>query len=100
MSAYIIINVDIHDAETYARYVAGAPATVEVHGGRYLVRGGDFEVVEGEWDLDRLVVIEFDDAAAAKAWHDSPEYAPLREFRGPAATMRMVIVEGIGASDG
>lgn len=95
MSAYVVIDVDIHDPETYARYGAGAGPTVEQYGGRYLVRGGAFELREHAWDLHRIVVVEFPDAAAARTWHDSPEYAPLRALRGPAATMRMAIVEGV-----
>jgi uncharacterized protein (DUF1330 family) len=94
MSAYVIADVDVHDPEAYARYREGVPATLEAYGGRFVVRGGEWEVLEGDVDLHRLVVIEFADAEAARRWHASPEYRPLRAQREAAATTRMAVVEG------
>jgi uncharacterized protein (DUF1330 family) len=94
MSAYVIADVDVHDPEGYARYREGVPATLEAYGGRFVVRGGAWAVLEGEPDVHRLVVLEFDDVAAARRWHESPEYRPLRAQRDGAAVTRMVVVEG------
>jgi uncharacterized protein (DUF1330 family) len=94
MSAYVIADVDVHDPDAYAKYREGVPASLEPYDGRFVVRGGDWEVLEGEADLHRLVVLEFPDADAARRWHEGPEYEPLRGQRQAAATTRMVVVEG------
>jgi uncharacterized protein (DUF1330 family) len=96
MSAYVIADVDVHDPEAYAEYRQGVQATLDAYGGRFVVRGGDFEVVEGEWDWHRVVVLEFPDAATARRWHDSEEYAPLLAKRQAAAESRLLVVEGAG----
>lgn len=97
MPAYVILDVDVHDRELYAEYGRQTAPTVAAHGGRYVVRGGEFDVVEGEWDLHRVVVLEFPDVGAARAWHDGPEYAPLKEMRERAATSRAIVIEGYDA---
>jgi uncharacterized protein (DUF1330 family) len=97
MPAYVIADVDVHDPEAYARYREGVPASLEPYGGRFVVRGGAWEALEGEADLHRLVVLEFPDAATARRWHDGPEYEPLLALRQAAATTRMVVVEGASA---
>jgi uncharacterized protein (DUF1330 family) len=94
MSAYVIGDIDVHDSDAYADYAAGAPATVDAYGGRYIVRGGAPEVVEGEWPAKRIVVLEFPDRERAIAWIEGPEYAPLRAKRQACATARFVVVDG------
>jgi uncharacterized protein (DUF1330 family) len=94
MPAYVIAETDVHDAEAYERYKAAAPATIAAYGGRYLARGGELSVLEGEWDPARMVVLEFDDLETAKRWYDSPEYRAARELREGAATFRVVAVQG------
>jgi len=68
--------------------------TIAKFGGRFLVRGGPHEILEGHWHPHRIVVIEFPDMAAIKAWYNSPEYAPLLAMRQPAASDHLVAVEG------
>jgi uncharacterized protein (DUF1330 family) len=94
MPAYVIAETDVHDAEQYERYKAAAPASIEKYGGRYLARGGALEVLEGDWQPPRVVILEFDDLETAKRWYRSPEYQEAKQLREGAATMRMVAAEG------
>ena len=77
MAAYIIANVEVTDAATYERYRKDVPATIEKYGGRFLVRGGAVEALEGDFVPKRIVVLEFPSVERAKAWWNSPEYRPL-----------------------
>lgn len=95
MSAYIIVDIDIHDAGTYARYREMAPPSIEAYGGRYLARGGTTTVLEGEWAPKRVVVLEFPDAQRARDWWASPEYAPAKRLRQSSASADMLLVEGM-----
>jgi uncharacterized protein (DUF1330 family) len=95
MPAYVIAEMEIHDPEQYDHYRAAVPATLEAYGGRFAVRGGEHAVFEGDWRPPRLVILEFDDLAAAKRWYESPEYSEARQLREGAATLRMVAVEGV-----
>jgi uncharacterized protein (DUF1330 family) len=95
MAAYIIVDIDIHDVEGMKEYRERVPATLEKYGGKFLVRGGKFETVEGSWKPTRLVVIEFPSRGAAKRWYDSPEYTPLKAQRFKASKGHMVLVEGV-----
>lgn len=94
MSAYLIVDIKVHDPESYQEYVRRVPALIAKHGGTYLVRGGDAEVFEGAWELGRLVVLQFPDMVAAKAFINDPEYAPVAAIRHAAATTDGVLVEG------
>ncbi|HEX8817072.1 MAG TPA: DUF1330 domain-containing protein [Terriglobales bacterium] len=96
MSAYIVVNISgVHDAAGYEDYKAKAPAMVRKHGGEYVVRGGTFEVVEGEWKPSRVVILRFPDMASAKAFIDDPEYRPLKKLRQSVCKTDMVVVEGL-----
>ncbi len=94
MSAYIVVDVNVHDPEGFAEYRKMVPPTLKQFGGRYLVRGGDSETLEGQWNIERLVVIEFDDVESAKAWWSSKEYAPAKVLRERTAKSRMIVIEG------
>jgi uncharacterized protein (DUF1330 family) len=94
MAAYIIVNVTINDPSRYDEYKQLATPTVEAYGGRFIVRGGATDVLEGEWQPGRVVVLEFPDSDRAKAWWSSPEYAPAKEIRQAIATTDMIVVEG------
>ncbi len=95
MPAYVIANVtEARDRDALAEYRRRNTATVAQHGGRFLVRGGEQETLEGDWPGVRIVVMEFPDAAAARAWWDSGEYAPLKELRRGASDTDIVLVEG------
>ena len=95
MAAYVIVNDEITDEGTFSEFRERIGATVEAHGGRYVVRGGSVEVIEGSWSPGRLVVVEFDDGAAARAWLNSPEYADLKEIRQRSASADVIVVEGV-----
>ena len=95
MSAYVIIETDVRDPDQYERYKEAAPPTVAGAGGRFLARGGDLAVLEGDWRPKRLVLLEFPDLEAARRWYDSPEYQEAKRLREDAATLRMVTVQGL-----
>ena len=95
MSAYVILQITIDDPILYQEYVKMGPPTVSQYGGKYLVRGGKMETVEGDWVPERIVVLEFESMEKAKAWIDSPEYAPARAIRHAAANTRAIIVDGV-----
>jgi len=95
MPAYVIIETDIHDPEQYERYKAASPAAVAGGGGRFLARGGELAVLEGDWDPARIVVLEFPDLETVKRWYDSPDYQEAKRLREGAASLRMVAVEGL-----
>jgi uncharacterized protein (DUF1330 family) len=95
MSAYVIVETDVTDPERYEQYKTAAPATIAAAGGRYLARGGDLAVLEGDWQPSRLVVLEFEDLAAAKSWHESQAYQQVRRLREGAARLRVVAVQGV-----
>ena len=95
MPAFVIVETDIHDPDQYEQYKAASPAAVAGGGGRFVVRGGELAVLEGDWEPTRLVVLEFDDLEAVKRWYDSPEYQEAKKLREGAANLRMVAVQGI-----
>lgn len=94
MTAYLIATIDVHDPEGYEAYKNTAPALIEKHGGRYIVRGGERDTVEGIWPDGRIVVLEFPDLASANAFADDPEYAPVAAIRHSTASSHIWIVEG------
>ncbi len=93
--AYVIAQATVTDPAQYESYKALAGAAVMKYGGRYLVRGGEAHRLEGDWTPPRLVILEFDSLARAQRFYDSPEYRAARTQRQDAATMNMVVVEGI-----
>ena len=96
MPAYIVVHVEVTDPQTFARdYAPGVPATVEKYGGRYLARGGDMEVLEGDWAPHRVVISEFPTVEQAKAWWASDEYRELKGVRHRTARSNMVVVQGV-----
>ena len=95
MAGYVIVQVHVHDPEGFAVYREMVPPTLDVYGGRYLVRGGDFECLEGQWDPKRLVIIEFDSVQRARQWWASKEYAPARQLREKTAQSKLIIVAGL-----
>ena len=95
MSAYLIVNLDVHDTDAYEEYKSGAAALVERHGGEYLVRGGNLDILEGQWTPTRLVLLKFPNRAALDAFFSDPDYAPLKKIRHSSATTEAVAVEGV-----
>lgn len=97
MPAYVIADVDVHDLEAYREYAALVPATLEPHGGRFLVRGGSWEALEGDWRPRRVVVLEFPSIEHARSWYESEAYAAAMAIRQRASTGNLVLVEGTTA---
>ena len=95
MAAYIIVETDITDPEQYERYKAASPGAVAAGGGRFLARGGELRVLEGDWHPSRLVLLEFPDLEAAQRFYESETYRQAKQLREGAATLRMVAVEGL-----
>jgi uncharacterized protein (DUF1330 family) len=94
MAAYLIADTQITDPQAYDEYKRQVASTLAKFGGRFIVRGGKHELLEGEWQVHRLVVIEFPSMEALKSWYGSPEYAPLIALRQRASTAVLVAVEG------
>lgn len=97
MPAYIVVDVTVQDPEPYERYRALAPPSIALYGGRYLVRGGATEALEGTWHPSRLVILEFPTVERARAWWNSPEYAEAKALRQTCAQADMLLVEGLAA---
>ncbi len=95
MAVYAVVNIRISDPDRYAEYREQAPPTIARYGGKYLARGGEVEVLEGEWTPQRLVILEFESMERFKEWYDSPEYAPLKQLRGETTVSDFVVVEGL-----
>ena len=94
MAAYIVVQVDIHDPRRYEDYKKMVPASLEAFGGRFLVRGGKVDTLEGEWAPRRFVIVEFPDAERARAWWASEGYAPAKALRQATSTTQMILVDG------
>lgn len=94
MSAYLVVDVTVHDSEMYGEYAKQVPPFIEKHGGVYHVRGGETQIQEGEWNPQRLVVVEFPSKEHALAFVNDPRYAPVAAIRHAAATTNMVIADG------
>lgn len=94
MPAYVIADIDVHDQEQYRKYGALVPATLEPFEGHFLVRGGEYEQLEGDWQPRRLVVLEFPSADHARRWYASPDYVAAMAIRHRASTGSIVLVEG------
>jgi uncharacterized protein (DUF1330 family) len=94
MTAYLIADIRVRDTERYKDYVANVSTLVAKHGGRYRVRGGAVDVLEGSWSPGRLVILEFPDRAAALGFYNDPAYAPLKKLRQTIAASAVALVEG------
>ena len=95
MSGYIIASVTVTDPVQYEEYKKWSGAAMQAHGAEVCVRGGKIEVLEGDWQPARLVILKFSTFEAAKAFSDSPEYGKARTARQGAAIMQMIAVEGV-----
>jgi len=93
MSAYVIVELEVTDPEEYAAYGKLAEASVTRHGGRFLVRGGKTDVIEGKWS-PRMIVLEFESLDAVRGWYDSEDYQACLPMRLRASTGRMIAVTG------
>ncbi len=98
MPAYVIVDIEVKDPETYEGYKKQAPASIAHYGGKYIARGGECCVLEGEWIPNRFVILQFDSVERAKEWLNSPEYAPARRLRRLSAHTNMIVTEGLSES--
>jgi uncharacterized protein (DUF1330 family) len=95
MTAYVILDIKITDPEGYEEYKKLAPAAVALYGGKYIARGGGTEVLEGDWEPGRIVVLQFESVERAKAWLNSPEYSGPKAMRHQYSVSKAVVVEGV-----
>ena len=94
MKGYVVGEIEVTDPKRYEEYRGQVLATIEKHGGKFLVRGGKVEPLEGGWAPKRVVVLEFPSFEQAQKWYRSPEYAPLIELRQKASRGKLILVEG------
>jgi uncharacterized protein (DUF1330 family) len=95
MAAYLYAEIDVTDPAGYEEYRRRVPAIIAAHGGRYLVRGGGVEVLEGDAPAKRLVIVEFPDMARLKAFYESPDYQSLKSIRQRTSAGRLVALTGV-----
>jgi uncharacterized protein (DUF1330 family) len=95
LAAYVILDVEVTDAEAYEDYKKVSPGPVAAYGGRFIVRGGASEILEGGWTPNRIVILEFENAERAREWWNSPEYEKPKALRQRASKGNMILVDGI-----
>ena len=95
MAAYVIVDLTVTDLPTMEEYRKQVPATLAKYGGRFLVRGGAHQTVEGDWKPNRVVVLEFPSMEQAKRWYDSEEYREPKAMRLRAGRANLIMVEGV-----
>ncbi len=95
MSAYIIVEVKVKDPVRYEDYKKLTPGSLKPYGGKFIVRGGKTELIEGTQEPERIVILEFENTEKAKAWWNSPEYSEAKKLRHSTAESRMILVEGV-----
>ena len=93
--AYVVVDVEIEDPVIYREYMKLTPAAIAAYGGRFVVRGGTTETLEGDWQPGRFVILEFESLERAREWWSSPEYAPAKALRQQSASTRMILAEGV-----
>jgi uncharacterized protein (DUF1330 family) len=98
MSAYVVVDVQINDPAVYEEYKKLTPASITAYNGKFIVRGGEIEILEGNWHPGRFVVLEFPTTDRAREWWNSVEYAKAKALRQSAANTQMILVDGISAS--
>ncbi len=95
MPAYVVVEVEVLDPKRYENYKGMVPPSLVQFGGRFLVRGGKVETLEGTWAPKRFVILEFPSAEQAKAWWASEEYAEAKALRQATARTQMIVTEGV-----
>ena len=95
MPAYVIAHIHVKDPVRYEEYKRLSPVSIEKFGGRFIARGGRTEVLEGTWQPNRIVLLEFPSVERAREWWASEDYAPAKELRQATSTGDMIVVEGL-----
>jgi len=94
MAAYVIAEIDVTDPAGYEEYRRLGPPTVAAYGGKFVVRGGKMEILEGSWSPKRIVILQFESVERAKEWWSSKEYGSAKQVRHKTAITNMIVVEG------
>jgi len=97
MPAYVIADIEVTDAAAYEEYKKATPGSLAPYGGRFLVRGGAVEVLEGNWSPRRLILLEFENIERARAWWNSEEYRAAKALRHASSRGSLILVEGMPA---
>ncbi len=95
MAAYVIVDSVVTDQAVFNDFVQRVPPIVAAHGGKYLARGGVIEVVQGDWNPHRIVIVEFDSVDQARGWQESPDYAELKAMLNRSSNTSVIITEGV-----
>jgi uncharacterized protein (DUF1330 family) len=95
MAVYFIVDVNVENPTLYEEYRKLVGPTLELYGGKFLARGGATETIEGDWQPQRLVILEFENSDHFRRWYDSPEYKAAREIRFKASHARAVLLQGV-----
>lgn len=95
MPAYVVSDVKVRDRAAFDQYRSRAAESIARHGGRYLVRGGAVEPLEGDWAPETIIIVEFPDAERARAWYRSADYAAALQFRHAALERDLILVDGV-----
>jgi uncharacterized protein (DUF1330 family) len=95
MPAYFIVDLEVTDPVGFEEYRKLVPDTIQKYGGRYLVRGGAVETLEGDWQPQRVVVLEFPSLEQARRWYNSEDYRDPKALRGKTARSKLILVEGV-----
>jgi len=95
MAAYLVVDIEVTNPARFEGYKKLAPPAIAKYGGRYLIRGGAYEVIEGDWKPQRLTVVEFESMEKAKTFYNSPEYQTAIKTRKGAANFRLLLVQGV-----
>ena len=95
MPAYVLVEVSVHDPKDYEEYKKLTPATIAAYDGKFVVRGGQTETLEGNWQPERIVVLEFPTVKRAKEWWSSDMYSKAKVIRQRAAKTKMIVVQGV-----
>lgn len=95
MVAYVVVDAEVLDPAKYEEYRKIAPQAIAKYGGRYLARGGQTAILEGDWRPNRMIILEFPSVEAARSFYTSVEYTAARRARGGAVKMDMIIVDGV-----
>ena len=95
MTAYVVLEIIVNNSKGYEEYKRLAPPTLAIYGGKYIARGGRAENLEGDWQPNRIVILEFESVDKAKQWLDSEEYQEAKALRHKYATSNMIVVEGV-----
>lgn len=95
MPAYVIVDIRIHDHDAYEGYKKLTPDSITAYDGKFIIRGGRSVTLEGDWQPERIVLLQFPTLKRAKEWWHSDEYAPAKKIRQSSAETRMITVEGV-----